>query len=300
MTLASAELDVRRSAICPAGSGGACDFVSAGELNDKSGKVGSVEVVLCSHCGHGISLPPLTDIAFLYENRASQDYQPDTKGLARSIKQVAFRLQAKALLKQLGITPRSILDFGCGSGQFTRVLGDVARGTEVVGADFHPQCPPELQGRPYLSSSKLSESAGSYDVVLAMHVLEHDDDVVGLLDQIVSNARLGGKVVIEVPNVDCVWRKPFGRHWDAWYLPYHRHHFTRQSLLALLQRSTLRVDNIYDVTVPTMGRSFANIAGQKNGLAWLLLGVLAHPLQWMGEVLTRRPTALRVLTTKVG
>jgi SAM-dependent methyltransferase len=275
-----------------------CELVSLGEFIDRSGKVGRVEVVRCSKCGHGVSLPPLPDVAFLYENRESQDYQPDAKGLSHAIKDIAFRFQARRLLRHIGSGKGRILDFGCGSGQFTRVLGEVARNAEVIGADMHPNPPAELVRGQYVGPSKLSTLQGCCDSVLAMHVLEHDDDAAGLLATITGYARPGGKVVIEVPNVDCLWNDWFGRYWDAWYLPYHRQHFTRGSLVKLMQRSGLRINAVHDISVPTMGRSFANIFGRTNNLFWLLLGVATYPVQLFGEAVTGRPTAIRVVATK--
>lgn len=276
----------------------ACEFVSLGKFFDRSGKVGQVEVLRCTRCGHGVSTPPLPDVGFLYEDRESQDYQPDAKGISRAIKDVAFRSQARKILRQVGGIKGRVLDFGCGSGQFTRILGDVAHGSEIVGADMHPDCPCELTGRSYLSFSELSARRGSFDVVMAMHVLEHDDDAAGLLATIVGYARPGGTIVIEVPNIDCAWSKWFGRYWDAWYLPYHRQHFTRGSLIRLMQRAGLEIESVHGVAVPTMGRTFANIFGESNNLFWLLLGIISHPIQLVGEALTRRPSAIRVIATK--
>lgn len=276
----------------------ACQMVSLGKFTDRSGKVGHVEVMRCKQCGHGVSKPPLPDVTFLYENRASQDYQPDSRGFSHLIKNLAFRKQAKRLLKEIGGSKGRILDFGCGSGQFTRVLGDVAGAANVTGADMHEDRPRELIGRGYLGPSELGAQRGSFDVVLAMHVLEHDDDAHGLLATIAGYARKGGKVVIEVPNIDCVWSVLFGKHWDAWYLPYHRQHFTRASLIKSLERGGLEVESIHDVTVPTMGRSIANLFGQTNNLLWLLLGIAVYPVQVLGEAVTGRRTAIRAVAVR--
>src|SRR5690242_2482925 len=161
---------------CAVRDGRRCDFVSIGEFPDASGKVGRIEVLRCSYCGHGITTPPIMDVSFLYEGRESQDYQPDTRGLAAAIKTVAFRLQARRLLRQLPATPRSILDFGCGSGQFTRVLSEMLQDTLVVGSDFHRDPPIALGTAAYRPMNELADEANQYDLVLAMHVLEHDDD----------------------------------------------------------------------------------------------------------------------------
>ncbi|HET6942435.1 MAG TPA: class I SAM-dependent methyltransferase [Sphingomicrobium sp.] len=284
---------------CFADNSESCEFVTLGEFLDRSGKVGRVEVVQCTKCGHGVSMPPLPDVSFLYENRESQDYQPDAKGLSHTIKDIAFRSQARKLLRHIGSTKGRVLDFGCGSGQFTKVFGRVLEGSaEVVGADMHPEPPMELADGRYLDPSELGSHKGSFDTVLAMHVVEHDDDPARLLAAIAAYARDGGKVVIEVPNIDCVWTGLFGKFWDAWYLPYHRQHFTSTSLVKLMQRAGLKIESVHNITVPTMGRSFANIFGRTNNLFWLLLGAAAFPVQLLGERLTRRPTAIRVIATK--
>jgi SAM-dependent methyltransferase len=243
-------------------------------------------------------MPPLADVAFLYEDRGSQDFQPQTSRLAHLIKTIAFRRQARGLLRDAGVRPQRLLDFGCGSGLFTRCLGDVVEGASVTGSDFHAVPPPDLAGRSYVPMDRLDEVEGSFDLVLAMHVLEHDDDVAGLLDKIARMARPGGTVVIEVPNIDCVWTGLLGKAWDAWYLPFHRTHFSRASLEAAIERGGLEIVRTIDACVPTMGRSLANAVGASNSLPVLLAGIALHPVQWMGEKLTGRPSALRIVARR--
>jgi hypothetical protein len=86
--------------------------------------------------------------------------------------------------------------------------------------------------------------------------------------------------------------------WDAWYVPYHRNHFSRRSLVSLLDSSGLDVLFVHGVTVPTMGRTMANMFGRRNNLFWLLIGIALHPLQLIGETLSGQPTALRVIARK--
>lgn len=280
---------------CAAHPGQACHFASIGEFPDVSGKVGKVEVLRCKECGHGVTIPQLSDVAFLYAGRESQDYQPEAKGLAAAIKNLAFRVQASKLLRQLPNAPRSVLDFGCGSGQFTRVLGELLPCARVVGSDFHETPPAGLEGRPYKPMDELGSEAGLFDLVMAMHVLEHDDDTEALLKRILAMVRPSGTVVIEVPHVDCVWNSLLGKKWDAWYVPYHRTHFTRASLRHRLEANGLEVLAMHDITVPTMGRTAANIFGKKNNLLWLLCGIALHPIQWLGEKVSGRPSAIRVI-----
>jgi SAM-dependent methyltransferase len=283
---------------CPTAADGRCEYDNLGIFDDKSGKVGEVTVLRCRHCGIGITMPPIPDVAFLYEDRGSQDFQPQTSDLAHLIKTIAFRRQARGLLRHAGVRPSRVLDFGCGSGLFTRRLGDVLEDAAVTGSDFHPVPPADLSGRSYIPMNRLQEVEGSFDLVLAMHVLEHDDDVAGLLRKISRMAKPGGTVVIEVPNIDCFWTALLGKAWDAWYLPFHRTHFSRASLEGTVRRGGLEIVRTIDACVPTMGRSLANAFGARNGLSFLLAGIALHPVQWLGEKLSGRPSALRIVARR--
>lgn len=285
---------------CAVSTDSDCELISLGSFLDRSGKIGNIEVLQCKHCGHGITLPPIADVAFLYGERESQDYQPDTKnGLSHKIKDIAFRMQARQLLSQIGEPGKTALDFGCGSGQFTRTFCEILPNTQLTGSDFFDTPPDELAGRPYFHSEVIAKHPETYDLVLAMHVLEHDDDVTGLLSKIIAPAKRGAKLVIEVPNVECVWGKILGRFWDAWYVPYHRNHFSQRSLIKQLESNGLEIISVHGLTVPTMGRTMANLFGRHNNLFWLLVGIALHPVQWIGEKISGQPTALRVIARKI-
>lgn len=283
---------------CPLAVPGPCTWQDRGAFIDRSGKLGDVRVEQCPACGHARSRPPLADVAFLYEGRESQDYQPNNRGLAHAIKRVVFRREAARLLRQVGGNPGRVLDFGCGSGQFTRELGGLLGPGRVTGSDFFDQPPADLADRPYLPAAALAQHAGQFDLVLAMHVLEHDDDPAALLARLIALLAPGGTLVIEVPNVACFGASLFGRFWDAWYLPFHRVHFSRRSLVATLEGGGLQVRAVHGAVVPTMGRTLANLFGRDNTLPWLLAGIALHPFQLLGEWLTRQPSALRAIARR--
>lgn len=280
---------------CPVAQDDQCDFGPPVSHIDRHRPTAAVSVIRCHRCGIGISRPPLSDVAFLYGDRTSQDFQQSDSRLTRAIKSMAFRQQARVLLEQARCRPDRVVDFGCGSGLFTRKLSELLPGSIVIGTDFHSTPPAELGNDRYKPLESTANLAGHADLVLAMHVLEHDDDPAALLARIAGFARPGGRVVIEVPNVDCIWAGVFGRYWDSWYLPYHRVHFSRESLCSLIRRSGLTIELQADACIPTMGRTIANLLGRSSSVIFLLLGIALHPFQWLGERLSGRPSALRVI-----
>lgn len=281
--------------LCPILSDDPCDFAIPIAHPDRSGMTDGLSILRCRRCGIGVTRPPLPDVAFLYSDRGSQDFQPSRNKLTDHLKSIVYRHQARALLDGLGSVPEQVIDFGCGDGLFTRKLAELLPDANVVGVDFHGHPPCNLSRTSYRPFSSAGELAATADVVLAMHVLEHDDNPAAVLERIVHLAKPGGLVVLEVPNVDCHWTRAFGHYWDGWYLPYHRVHFSRAGLDHLLERLGLTIEQHVSICVPSMGRTVANLLRRHNSPVFILLGAALFPIQWLGERISRRPSALRVI-----
>lgn len=269
--------------------------VSARGLNAGDG---ICDVYECRFCGHGMSHPPIKDVASLYQGRETQDYQAADRGLVQTIKRWAFRKQALTLLQQSSFESGRIIDFGCGSGLLTEALANARRANhEVVAMDFFESPPASLHRASYLPFSKIEHCKNSANLVTCMHVVEHDNDPVALLQTIKTMMKKDAKLIIEVPNVRCRWRSVFGRYWANWYLPFHRHHFSHQSLKSTLDKAGFDVEVMFGVHTPAMGRSLADALGQRNGLPFVLLTAALSPIQKLGERLTGEPSALRAVAS---
>lgn len=245
----------------------------------------------------GVTLPRVDDLASLYADRQSQDFQPKTGALAEAIKRIAFRRRAKSLLRMVPRNPAEIIDYGCGSGLFTECLRAIS-GATVHALDFHDIAPENIRSVQYRPFAKQAELRSRADLLVGSHVLEHDDDPVRLVREMATLIRSGGYLVIEVPNIDCWWARVFGSYWDGWYLPYHRLHFSRQKLRSVIEIAGLEIVRESVATVPTMGRTLANIARRRYSLTFLLAGAMLQPIQLAAEWLTSRPSALRICARK--
>ena len=276
---------------CPLGTGTGC------RLRPMNIRSGGSSVARCIRCDLGMTVPQIPDVASLYADRQSQDFQPRTAGLAEEIKRVAFRGRARSFLRMLPGRQQTIIDYGCGSGLFTACLQAVS-GSPVHALDFHDEAPTDIGGADYRPFSRESELRGSADLLIASHVLEHEQDPVALIERMARLVKRGGHLIIEVPNIDCWGARVFGASWDGWYLPYHRLHFSRASLRAAVEGAGLMVVSESAATVPTMGRTVANLAGRPYGLFFLLIGAALQPVQWAIELATLRPSALRIVARR--
>ncbi|HEY8946955.1 MAG TPA: class I SAM-dependent methyltransferase, partial [Polyangiaceae bacterium] len=98
-----------------------------------------------------------------------------------------------ARLRRAGLrSSHTILDYGCGSGEFVRYLK--ARGYEqTFGFDAYNPA--------YDSVAQLDRQ---FDCVLAQDVLEHVESPSALLNQLASLTRPGGILCIGTPNADAI------------------------------------------------------------------------------------------------
>jgi SAM-dependent methyltransferase len=136
------------------------------------------------------------------------------------------------------------LDVGCGSGGslgVARALGwRVVAGIEMddAAAARARRFADELHVGDVLAAPF---APGRFDVVTALHVLEHVPDPVGAVRRMLEWLAPGGLLVLEVPNAGGLGARLFGRAWSGLELPRHLSHFTPETLARVVERAGGRV-----------------------------------------------------------
>lgn len=105
-----------------------------------------------------------------------------------------------------GLRPSSVLDIGCGAALISRELA--RNGIGVTAVDINENLLSRIQGRPQVrflaaDAFALSFKTDSFDLVLASEVLEHFQDISGVLDEMKRVLKARGKILITVPNFHC-------------------------------------------------------------------------------------------------
>lgn len=131
---------------------------------------------------------------------------------------------------------KDICDFGCGAGEFLKVVQPFAR--SIVGVELQDEYVTALYDAGIACMQDLSDIAdASLDVIFSFHTLEHLPHPVEFLNLMSAKLRPGGRVVIEVPHAGDFLLRDFTNCQDFKNFTLWSQHLilhTRGSLAALL------------------------------------------------------------------
>lgn len=134
-------------------------------------------------------------------------------------------------------TPGRILDIGCGRGLILAYLRE--RGWESHGVELSEIAARNVMGIPGIHVTigpfdPAQFEDGQFDVVMLWHVLEHIDDVSSAFDALNRIIKIGGTLVIAVPNISSWQARLTQYHWFHLDLPRHYSHFSEKWLTQAL------------------------------------------------------------------
>lgn len=148
--------------------------------------------------------------------------------------------------RTLGDGPLRILEVGCGDGRNLSVLRDLGHDVVGVEPDAAARKNATAAGHHVLdgTAEALPDLQGTFDAVIFMHVLEHCIDPAAAIENARGLLREGGKLIVEVPNNECLGIRDFGNCWYFLDIPRHLNFFTGRSLSATTERAGLAVQRI--------------------------------------------------------
>lgn len=173
-------------------------------------------LLVCENCGSARSAPLPTDERLQNLYSSSFDYRWYQDHYDAKLRDCRIRIQEYG--SRLG---KRVLDFGGGVGYFSKAA--IEAGLESVTYD------------PYVSA--VLPDNNHWDSVVALHVLEHSNDLDRTVSQIKNLLAPGGRVILAVPNATGLGYQKLGMRW-VWAQPplVHVFHFTAVGLRALLAR----------------------------------------------------------------
>ncbi|MCM8796419.1 MAG: class I SAM-dependent methyltransferase [Candidatus Omnitrophica bacterium] len=151
-------------------------------------------------------------------------------------------LRELAEISRLKKTGR-LLDIGCACGYFLRVAQDT--GWQAYGIDIDKNAVEYGRNKYALNLKYGVLNYGQYpekyfDVVTLFHALEHMPDFEKVISIIKTILKDNGLLVIDVPNVNDLRRRLFGRDWPM-FRQEHLWYFSKHTLQLLLERYGFKI-----------------------------------------------------------
>lgn len=152
--------------------------------------------------------------------------------------------EKKSLLPMAFNKSSTLLDYGCGSGEFLWNLSQ-SQWTNISGFDFDLKAleAAKSRGLNCLLTNDLS-LLQSYDIITLNHVIEHIPDVNSLFHNLSKMKKNNGVIILKTPNCSCINASIFGKFWRGLESPRHFHLFTPESLVILIKKHNFNVVQI--------------------------------------------------------
>ena len=213
---------------CPRCGGEATSWVDARDRHQG----GRHTIHRCLRCGVGFAAGPVIPI----------DAAPTGLPATGPLRRVADAMLTAELRTVLDVTPPggSIIDIGAGSGNRALLL---ARAGHVVTA-VEPDADEAEAARRQLGAAAIVHQCAiedlpptggpGYDTAVMSHVLEHLVDADAALRVTRTRLRIGGTLVVMVPNAGGAEARTFRGRWHGWEPARHRWHYTAPTLTQVL------------------------------------------------------------------
>lgn len=228
--------ELKKIPFCPVcGSDKQGHFMSAKDHN-VSGDLFSLSC--CGGCGFVYTNPIPTEktIGKYYQSEEYVSHSGTKKGVINKVYHLVRAHQIKRKEQLIGAlsNEKSLLDIGCGTGEF---LGFCEKkGWSVYGSE------PDEKARLFSKKTYIKENIyekglekEGVSVITMWHVLEHVYNLNNDLNQINSLIKPGGHLLVAVPNRLSYDAKYYKNNWAAYDVPIHLYHFRKKDIITLFE-----------------------------------------------------------------
>jgi len=208
----------------------------------------SFQIAGCPACGCRFidPLPADEELESFYPTRYWWKPSPGLlKSLEGAYRKLALRGHVAFIERAASSAGLRLLDVGCGSATLLGLMKQ--RGFTVRGFDSSAEAAQialEVDGVEVTVGSRLQDAGfddSSFDVITLFHVMEHVTDPHGVLAEVRRMLRPGGKLVLQVPNIDSWQFRLFGARWYGLDVPRHVVNYSSAAILRLIESAGFKV-----------------------------------------------------------
>lgn len=204
-------------------------------------------ILSCTQCGFHFTSPrPYeSDIAPYYESEEYVSHSKSKVGLVNRLFHIARKYTINYKKRTVGrhSPAKSILDYGCGTGEFLNAMNNSSwdcKGVEPGKlARQHAKSEYGLSVGDESSLKDICEA--SLGAITLWHVLEHVYPLKERLDLFYKMLMPGGILFLGLPNMNSWDAKKYKAFWAAWDVPRHIHHFNQNTIKHLVEQSGFKL-----------------------------------------------------------
>jgi 2-polyprenyl-3-methyl-5-hydroxy-6-metoxy-1,4-benzoquinol methylase len=192
------------------------------------------EVHCCAECTYQFVLPrpSIEELKAVYEPPPPGTFGEHSPEDIKELGLIYHELITKA-----SVAGNNVLEVGCNTGFILSGLKKL--GYRVTGTDLSTtalEYAKKYYGLDsiYLSDFPPEHESGSFDVLIASHIIEHVLDPRAFVDQCSRFLKPGGICIIRTPNVDSLGIRTFRGHYPVYCPPIHLNYFSTRTLSSLL------------------------------------------------------------------
>lgn len=184
-------------------------------------------------------------------------------------------------IKSFFYKKKNILDYGCGSGELAIALTFFYKKKNIFTADvfnLNKKFIPKIKKHYLLHKGELKNK--KFDIVLMRHVFEHIFDLDNFIKRIKKNLKnKDSNLIIEVPNMESLWRKIMKERWPGYFYPFHYYVFSKKFLRDYLSKNDLKVIGEQNLEPAIVGSYLLTFGINKS--ICKLLSLILYPFQFL-------------------
>lgn len=220
-----------------------------GQVKDHSVTGEEFQLETCVSCGLLRTL--VADPADLGRYYQSKDYISHTS-TATSVMQRVYLLARKYTLwrktkwlTRLSQGNRTLLDYGCGTGDLVAHLRHRGWQAEGMEPDQHARQKAISKGSPVYSDIGELPAGKQYRLITLWHVLEHIPGPTDILHQLKNHLAPEGRIIVAVPNPWSEDARHYGKLWAGLDVPRHLWHFPQNAIKSMAENLRMSVEQIH-------------------------------------------------------
>ncbi|MDX5419178.1 MAG: class I SAM-dependent methyltransferase [Hymenobacteraceae bacterium] len=228
---------------------GKTEFKNFLVVTDNSVSKESFVIVECENCTFKFTnpRPDTQSIGRYYESEDYVSHSNTKTGIINRAYHVVRSIttrQKVELINRHAPNKGSILDYGCGTGNFLNACKK--DGWEIRGVEPNQKAREVAsQETEEIIAADLADLEGEkFEVITLWHVLEHIHTLNETMAQLVEQLQEDGTLIVAVPNADSHDAQQYKENWAAYDVPRHLYHFTQPTMKRFLKKHKMKLEEV--------------------------------------------------------